>query len=193
MVFEGGMSKRIIAASADASTAAANPAAMTHLDRSRVLAAAQGIYIDLQFDTKKSGFDGGDGGNAGEFAPASSLHRLDPGWPLAPARLPFLSLQRQGRNIFRGARCSGGHQGQEKPRQAASGRQPDCGVSRGRRVLGHAGRHAFSQPAVLVCLLVRHGGSRHDGEQPDHWLHCRIATGRASTGPGDAALTGGNR
>jgi len=37
------MSKRIIAASADASTAAANPAAMTQLDRSRVLAAAQGI------------------------------------------------------------------------------------------------------------------------------------------------------
>jgi long-chain fatty acid transport protein len=58
----------------DASTAAANPAAMTRLDSSQMLAAAQGIYIDLQFDTDESGFGGGNGGNAGEFVPAGSLH-----------------------------------------------------------------------------------------------------------------------
>ena len=58
----------------DASTAAANPAAMTRLDSSQMLAAAQGIYIDLQFDTENSGFGGGDGGNAGGFVPAGSLH-----------------------------------------------------------------------------------------------------------------------
>jgi long-chain fatty acid transport protein len=64
---------------ADASTAAANPAAMTRLDSSQVLAAAQGVYIDLQFDTERSGFGGGDGGNAGGFMPAGSLsyvHRV---------------------------------------------------------------------------------------------------------------------
>jgi len=58
----------------DASAAAVNPAAMTRLDRSQMLAAAQGLYIDLQFDTEESGFGGGDGGNAGEFVPAGSLH-----------------------------------------------------------------------------------------------------------------------
>lgn len=58
----------------DASAAAVNPAAMTRLERSQMLAAAFGIYIDLQFDTEESGFGGGDGGNAGEFVPAGSLH-----------------------------------------------------------------------------------------------------------------------
>jgi long-chain fatty acid transport protein len=58
----------------DASTAGMNPAGMTRLDRSQMLAAVQGMYIDAQFDTDLSGFGGGDGGNAGGFMPSGSLH-----------------------------------------------------------------------------------------------------------------------
>jgi long-chain fatty acid transport protein len=58
----------------DASTAGMNPAGMTRLDRSQMLAAVQGMYIDAQFDRDLSGFDGGDGGNAGGFMPSGSLH-----------------------------------------------------------------------------------------------------------------------
>jgi long-chain fatty acid transport protein len=58
----------------DASTAGANPAAMTRLDSSQMLVAAMGLDVDLRFDTEESGFGGGDGGNAGEFVPAGSLH-----------------------------------------------------------------------------------------------------------------------
>ena len=47
---------------------------MTRLERSQMLSALQGIYIDTQFDTAESGFGGGDGGNAGDFMPAGSLH-----------------------------------------------------------------------------------------------------------------------
>ena len=62
------------AMASDASTAGMNPAGMTRLDRSQMLAAVQGMYIDAQFDTELSGFGGGDGGNAGGFMPSGSLH-----------------------------------------------------------------------------------------------------------------------
>ena len=62
------------AMAADASTAATNPAGMTRLERSQMLVAFQGIYIDTRFDTESSTFGGGDGGNAGGWVPAGSLH-----------------------------------------------------------------------------------------------------------------------
>ncbi len=58
----------------DASTAGANPAGMTRLDRSQMLSAVQGLYVDSKFDTQSSGFGGGDGGNAGGFVPSGGLH-----------------------------------------------------------------------------------------------------------------------
>lgn len=58
----------------DASTAGANPAGMTHLNRSQMLAAAQGIYVNGKPDVKVSGFGGGDGGNAGGLVPSGGLH-----------------------------------------------------------------------------------------------------------------------
>jgi len=65
----------------DASTAGANPAGMTRLDRHQVLAAFQGIYINSQFDTDVSGFGGGNGGNAGGFVPSGGLHYVQPVTP----------------------------------------------------------------------------------------------------------------
>ena len=62
------------ALAADASTAGANPAGMTRLDRSQMLTAVQGLYVNSRFDTKSSGFGGGDGGNAGGFVPSGGLH-----------------------------------------------------------------------------------------------------------------------
>jgi long-chain fatty acid transport protein len=58
----------------DASTAGANPAGMTRLDRSQMLSAVQGIYVDSHFDTRSSGFGGGNGGNAGGFVPSGGLY-----------------------------------------------------------------------------------------------------------------------
>jgi long-chain fatty acid transport protein len=58
----------------DASTAGANPAGMTRLERSQLLTAVQGLYVNTKFDTDLSGFGGGDGGNAGGFVPSGSLH-----------------------------------------------------------------------------------------------------------------------
>jgi long-chain fatty acid transport protein len=62
------------AMASDASAAAANPAGMTNLDRSQMLGALQGLYVNAKFDTQLSGFGGGDGGNAGGFVPTGSLH-----------------------------------------------------------------------------------------------------------------------
>lgn len=62
------------AAAKDASTAGTNPAGMTRLDRSQVLAGFQGLIVDVEFDTDSSSFGGGDGGNAGDFVPAAGLH-----------------------------------------------------------------------------------------------------------------------
>ena len=58
----------------DASTAGANPAGMTRLDRSQMLTAVQGLYVNSRFDTNLSGFGGGNGGNAGGFVPSGGLH-----------------------------------------------------------------------------------------------------------------------
>ncbi len=69
----------------DASAAGANPAGMTRLDRSQLLVGLQGLYIDAHFDTQRSGFGGGDGGNAGGLVPSGSFHyvqRLNPDWRL---------------------------------------------------------------------------------------------------------------
>jgi long-chain fatty acid transport protein len=71
------------ALAADASTAGANPAGMTRLDRSQMLAAFQGIFVNSRFDTEAATFDGGDGGNAGGFVPSGGLHyvhSLTPDW-----------------------------------------------------------------------------------------------------------------
>ena len=62
------------ALAADASTAGANPAGMTRLERSQMLLAVQGIYVNSRFDTEIADFGGGDGGNAGGFVPAGGLH-----------------------------------------------------------------------------------------------------------------------
>lgn len=57
----------------DASTAAANPAGMTKLERSQMLAGFQGLVINAKFDVDTATFGGGDGGNAGDFVPVASL------------------------------------------------------------------------------------------------------------------------
>ena len=62
------------ALSADASSAAANPAGMTRLERSQMLVTFLGLYVNSRFDTDIATFGGGDGGNAGGFIPAGGLH-----------------------------------------------------------------------------------------------------------------------
>jgi long-chain fatty acid transport protein len=62
------------AMASDASTAGANPAGMTRLERSQLLTAVQGLYVNSKFDTKLSRYGGGDGGNAGGFVPSGGLH-----------------------------------------------------------------------------------------------------------------------
>ncbi len=58
----------------DASTATANPAAMTRLDRSQMEAGIMGLYVDSKFNVKNSTFGGNDGGNAGYFSPVPTLN-----------------------------------------------------------------------------------------------------------------------
>ena len=62
------------ALASDASTAGANPAGMTRLERSQLLTAVQGLYVNAKFDTELSDYGGGDGGNAGGFVPSGGLH-----------------------------------------------------------------------------------------------------------------------
>ena len=57
----------------DASVAGANPAAMTKLNRSQLLAGALGLSLNVKFDVDKATFGGGDGGNAGDFVPVGSF------------------------------------------------------------------------------------------------------------------------
>ena len=79
----------------DASAAGANPAGMTRLDRSQLLAGLQGLYVDAHFDTQRSGFGGGDGGNAGGFVPSGSFHyvqRLSPDWRLGISAGSYFGL-----------------------------------------------------------------------------------------------------
>ena len=61
------------ALASDASTASVNPAGMTRLDRSQLLAGFQMLYVDTKFDTEFAQFGGGDGGNAGGWVPAASF------------------------------------------------------------------------------------------------------------------------
>jgi long-chain fatty acid transport protein len=70
-----------VALASDASTASTNPAGMTRLDRSQLLAGFQILYVDLKFDTEYAEFGGGDGGNAGGWVPAGSfsyVHKVSP-------------------------------------------------------------------------------------------------------------------
>jgi long-chain fatty acid transport protein len=65
----------------DASTATANPAAMTRLDRSQMETGIMGLYVDSQFDVKNSSNGDNGGGNAGYFSPVPTLnyvHSLSP-------------------------------------------------------------------------------------------------------------------
>ncbi|MBW2473454.1 MAG: outer membrane protein transport protein [Deltaproteobacteria bacterium] len=65
----------------DASTASVNPAGMTRLDRSQLLAGFQMLYVDTKFDTDFAQYGGGDGGNAGGWVPAASfsyVHKVSP-------------------------------------------------------------------------------------------------------------------
>jgi long-chain fatty acid transport protein len=62
------------ALASDASTASANPAGMTRLDRSQLLVAVEGLQVNAKFDSSLATKDGGDGGNAGGFVPVASFH-----------------------------------------------------------------------------------------------------------------------
>ena len=74
-LYEGGSPDLGTAGAGRAALASdASTAGMTRLDRSQMLTAVQGLYIDSQFDTELSGFGGGDGGNAGGFVPSGGLH-----------------------------------------------------------------------------------------------------------------------
>ena len=58
----------------DASTATANPAAMTRLDRSQMETGIMGLYVDSQFNVKNSSNGDNGGGNAGYFSPVPTLN-----------------------------------------------------------------------------------------------------------------------
>jgi long-chain fatty acid transport protein len=60
----------------DASTAGANPAGMTLLERNQLEGGLLGIFVDAKFDADSTTFGGGDGGNAGGFVPAGSFSYL---------------------------------------------------------------------------------------------------------------------
>jgi long-chain fatty acid transport protein len=65
----------------DASTAGANPAGMTRLERNQLEGGLMGIFVTAKFDSDSSTFSGGDGGNAGDFVPAGSfsyVHGITP-------------------------------------------------------------------------------------------------------------------
>ena len=69
------------AAGFDASTATANPAAMTRLDRSQIETGVMGIYPDSQFNVKNSSNGDNGGGTAGYFSAVPTLnyvHSLSP-------------------------------------------------------------------------------------------------------------------
>jgi long-chain fatty acid transport protein len=79
----------------DASTAAVNPAGMTRLDRSQLLAGIQMLYVKTEFDTDFAEFGGGDGGNAGGWVPAASfsyVHNISPDLRLGVSIGSFFGL-----------------------------------------------------------------------------------------------------
>lgn len=65
----------------DASTAGANPAGMTRLERDQFEAGLLGIFVTAKFDADSVSKSGGNGGDAGDFVPAGNLayvHGLSP-------------------------------------------------------------------------------------------------------------------
>ncbi len=77
----GSASAGRVALATDASTAGINPAGMTRLDRSQMLAGFQMLYVETEFDTDVAEFGGGNGGNAGGWVPAGSfsyVHKVTP-------------------------------------------------------------------------------------------------------------------
>lgn len=84
-----------VALASDASTASVNPAGMTRLDRSQLLAGFQMLYVDVNFDTEFAQFGGGDGGNAGGWVPAGSfsyVHKVSPDLSLGFSLGSYLGL-----------------------------------------------------------------------------------------------------
>ena len=77
------------AMAADASTAAANPAGMTLLDRSQLLGASGALLPSTNFDVApQTTTSGGGGGNSGVFFPIGSffyVHKLSERWRLGVA------------------------------------------------------------------------------------------------------------
>lgn len=61
----------------DASVAAGNPAGMTLLDRSQLVAGFLGIDVNVKFDVDEATHSGGNGGSAGEFVPAGSFSYVE--------------------------------------------------------------------------------------------------------------------
>jgi long-chain fatty acid transport protein len=91
----GSASAGRVALAADASAASVNPAGMTRLDRSQLLAGFQMLYVDTKFDTDFAEFGGGDGGNAGGWVPAASfayVHKVSPDLSLGVSVGSFFGL-----------------------------------------------------------------------------------------------------
>lgn len=86
------------ALAADASTAFTNPAGMTRLDRSQLLAGAQPIIVDAEFSPQAGTMvpgGGGDGGNAGGVLPSLSgyyVHHLEENWRLGVSLTSYFGL-----------------------------------------------------------------------------------------------------
>ena len=79
----------------DASTAFTNPAGMTRLEQSQMLAGVQPLYVNVEFDAEGSTFGGGDGGNAGGWVPAAGLyyvHDVTQKWKLGVAAASYFGL-----------------------------------------------------------------------------------------------------
>jgi long-chain fatty acid transport protein len=79
----------------DASTAVGNPAGMTRLDRTQMLAAFQGMFFESEFNVDSATFSGGDGGDIGDFIPAGSFHyvqSLSEKWKLGISAASYFGL-----------------------------------------------------------------------------------------------------
>jgi long-chain fatty acid transport protein len=79
----------------DASTAGNNPAGMTRLDRSQMLAAFQGMIFESEFNLDSATFSGGNGGDAGDFIESGSFHyvqSLSEKWKLGISAASYFGL-----------------------------------------------------------------------------------------------------
>lgn len=80
----------------DASTAFFNPAGMSRLERSQLLAGFQTLIVNVEFDPgAATTVPGGDGGNAGDVIPALGsyyVHRLNEDWSLGMSVASFFGL-----------------------------------------------------------------------------------------------------